>query len=281
MIRDIVLSYVDHLMDFAYLGDALSQCDTPQLVDGIVGLLHDPDRNVVGQACLFICDLILIAPKRGLWLAFRDAYSTSPIVPTLEELVLAKNHFIRDHAIYTLGKTCSTASVPALYRAFQSLRDRDPLILPNLIFELKWLGFEAQELWSLVDGMTTSSRFTTRWAALAVLEKHASGADPDLSGAIEQCFERLCHDDHPLVRAEAEYRHQEWLVRQRSSTLVKAESRKRRRDLKRYKPAFLFWDIEMRYSHYLSLHRLIDYSIADLEQFIEQMIRVETDHPSA
>lgn len=280
MIQDAILRYIDHLEDFSYLEDALSPYDMPQLVDGIISLLHDPDQEVVWQACTFICDLMLIAPKRGRWLAFRDAYSTSPILPTLEVLLLADSHFIRDHAIYALGKTRSAASVPALLRAFQSLRERDPISLPNLIFELKWLGLEAHEVWSLVDGMTMSRQFTTRWAALAVLGKHAIGVEPDLGGVIEHCFERLCRDAHPLVRAEAEYRHQEWLLRQRSSTLTKAERRRLYKDLKRDAPAILFGDVAMRYSDYLSRHRLADYSVANLEQFIEHVICAETDHPS-
>lgn len=275
MIRNVILDYIGGLEDFTYLEAALSPYDAPQLVEGIVSLLRDPDQDVVWQACAFICDLILVAPKRGRWLAFRESFVASPIVPTLEDLLLANNHFIRDHAIYTLGKTYSTGSVPALHQVFRSLRDRDPISLPNLIFELKWLGFEVHMLWSLVDSMATSRQFTTRWAALAVLEKHAIGVEPDLGDVVEQCFERLCRDRHPLVKAEAGYRYQQWLLRQQSSTLAKADLRRQYKEIKSSEPAILFRDVEIQFNGYLGLHRLTDYSIADLEQFIAQMMGAE------
>lgn len=280
MIRNVILSYVGNLEDFTYLEAALSPYDTPQLFEGIVDLLQEPDHEVVWQACAFICDLTLVAPKRGRWLAFREAFGASPIVPTLETLLLSNNHFIRDHAIYTLGKTCSTGSIPALCRVFRSLRDHDPITLPDLIFELKCLGFEAHNLWSLINSMAMSRQFTTRWATLAVLANHAIGVEPDLGGLVEQCFERLCRDRHPLVQSEAQYRYQEWLIRQRSSTLTKAERWSQYKDLKCHKPAILFGDIKIRYRQHLHLHHLTNYSIADLEQFIAQITGAETGQPS-
>ncbi|MBN1311467.1 MAG: hypothetical protein JXB30_08615 [Anaerolineae bacterium] len=280
MIRDAILDYINHTEDLTYLADVFAHNDTTQLVDGIVDLLDNRDNDMVGQVCLFIRDLILVAPQHGLGLDFCDAFSTSAIVPALEKLVLADNHFTRKHAIYTLGKTCSIGSVPALQHAFEELRDRDPIILPGLVFELRWLGLDAQETLLLIEDMITSPQFATRWAALAIVESYSEAGDLDGGEFYGRCFERLRYDDHPLVQAEAEYRYQQWQLAQRPSSLTEIEHQQQKTDLKSHQPAILFWDVSIRHSNHLYAHHIADYSIADLEQFIADMTRAKPDRPA-
>jgi hypothetical protein len=167
MIQEAILNYIDYLEDPAYFASLLGASETHDLIDALINLLRSGDHERVGSTCLFIRDLILIAPKHNLGIPFRDAYSASPLVPELERLVLADNHFIRRHAIYTLGKTGSTGSVPALHHAFHVLWESDPLLLPSLVTEI-W-GLEDRKSWSLIDTMITNRRYITRWAALGTV----------------------------------------------------------------------------------------------------------------
>jgi hypothetical protein len=273
MIQNAILNYIDHLEDTTYLASVLARSDSQSLIDGIVGLLHDPDHDLVGRACLFIRDLILVAPQHGIGLAFRDSFDASPIVSALEQLVLAPNHFIRQHTIYTLGKIGSTTSLPKLYLAFQMLCERDPILLPRLVGEILWL--EKPKNWRLIERMTASQQYTTRWAALSTLESFAHDIieDTELVEVKRQCFAQLRGDSHQLVQNEAEYVYQHLVFEQRLSQLTKAERRQQRKELERHRAAVTFSDIEIRYNNQLYTHHIIDYSTADLEQFITDVAR--------
>lgn len=281
MIQEAVLNYIDHLEDPAYFASLLGASETRDLIDVLLDLLRSGDHKQVGSTCLFIRDLILIAPKHNLGIPFRDAFFRSPLVPALEHLVLADNHLIRRHAIYTLGKTGSTGSVGALHHAFDVLRENDPLILPCLIGEIWWL--EERKSWSLIDTMMTSQRYTTRWAALGTLTSWSG--DGELQDIKQRCYASLRVDEHPLIRAEAEYENQQLMFEQRLLELTRTEKKKQRREIERYKPVVSFADIEVWFGNYLHANHLNNYVIDDLDRFITidtvQIIRNREEHQQA
>jgi hypothetical protein len=162
-------------------------------------LLRSNDHEEVGLGCLFIRDVMLMAPRTQPITQFRDDYQTSILITELEHLVEDGNFFSRRHAIYTLGKTGATKSIPALIKALHFWRERDPLILPNLLSEIWWLQHPRD--WTLTFPLITSTRFLTRWAALEI----ASGRSgfPDFQSWRKLYFTLLSDDQNSLVRAEA------------------------------------------------------------------------------
>jgi hypothetical protein len=237
----------------------------------------------VEQTCRFIRDLVLIAPKHGIGSAFREAFRTSAIVPELERIVLAGGYFIRGSAIYTLGKTGCTGSLPTLGRAFHLLLEHDPLVLPELILEMGWLeGILVYEKSSalvdamtasescatrgrdgcpLIDAMTASAFYTTRWAAIHILGEWGQSA------SLNQ-IERLRSDEHVLVSKEAEYVYRRFLFEERSSRLSKPERKQQRKEVELYKPHASFFAMRLQFVRHLVTCHQAAYSIEDLDRFI-------------
>lgn len=265
MIQDAILNYIDHLEDEAYFTALLGANETHELIQILVDLLRSEDAERVSFTCLFIRDLLCIAPRYQLGLAFRAAFFISALVLELERLVLAKHYSIRHEAIYTLGKTGSTRSIPALHRAFKLFRASDPLLLPRLISEIWWLESD-QRSWELIDVMLASPLYLTRWAVLGILTTWSG------EGAIraiqQQCYAALRFDEYPLIRAEATYEYQQFLFEQRLPALTKTEKRKQRKEIDRYKPALSFADVEVKFGNYMFTNNLATYSLDELDQFI-------------
>jgi hypothetical protein len=136
-LQTAILDSIHHLdNDATYVADLVVTTDANGLIDALAALLLSFDLEQVSTTCGFIRDMVLIAQKHDIDLQGGELFHKSAIIPQLESLVFADNHFIRAQDIYTLGKVCSTRSVPILHRAFHHLRDRDPLLLPGLLFEV-------------------------------------------------------------------------------------------------------------------------------------------------
>jgi hypothetical protein len=282
MLQSAILHY-----DFGPEGLAtiLSATDTQGLIDVMLDLLRSSDHKHVERTCRVIRDLVVKDPNHDLGAAFREAFHASAIVPELERLVLEGGYFIRKSAINTLGKTVCTDSLPALGRAFHLLLERDPLVLPDLHFEMRWLEGTLEYLKRsasvdaetagescatqdhddspLIDAMAASTLYSTRWAAIHILEglhKFAS---------LRQ-IERLRSDGHELVSKEAEYVYRRFLLLQRSSQLSKPERKKQYKEVKQYVPAASFFDMQLQFVRHLGTCHQADYSVEDLGRFIAE-----------
>jgi hypothetical protein len=137
-----ILSYLDDgFEDTDYIATIVNSLDFSNLATLICRLLKS-EPEVFEMTALFLRDTLVCGYRNDACQQFRDDYLGSTIVSTLEELVFVHNHFIRSHAIYTLGKTCSYSSKNVLVAAFGRFIDTDPLLLDRLINEMGWLGLE-------------------------------------------------------------------------------------------------------------------------------------------
>lgn len=272
MVTEKILNYINHLQNVDYLAAVVSSTSSPELCNIINTLLQSEDNETVGLTRLFISDLVLFGKDHPECKEFIEKYPQSSIVKTLEQLVFSTNHFTCNKAIYTLGKTCSYNSVDALNQAFAALRDTAPLVLPSLIGELRWLG--AENFWELLDSMTISQVYTTRWAIVDVL--HEFNGDAQAQDEIFQrkyrYVDRLRQDSNIYVRSEAEYEYQLLKFRSEQHELSRAEHKKKRKALKRqYKPALCFARVSTAFTNYLGTKGLKQYSVDELELFIADM----------
>lgn len=79
-------------------------------------------------------------------------------------------------------------------------------------------------------------------------------------------------DSNSLVQLEAEYKYQLLNYHSEGYDLPKAERRKQRKNLERqYKPRLSFTHISSAFSSYLYTNGLKQYSIPELEEFIESL----------
>lgn len=269
MLETKILKYFNHLGDSEYMAAVVTSTGA---VDTLIKLLKSNDEETVSYACLFITDFVLICSRNNTCKEFWESKLESAIIPELEHLVLADHHFIRRQVIYTLGKICSYNSVPVLLHAFYELRDKDPLLLPRLIGELFWLGVDNG--WDLIDSMTASNQYTTRWAVLQSLTEFIyDSQNEDQTFLMRYKFcDRLRQDSHPLVLAEAEYEYQflELNRHKFKENLSKLEYKKKRKELKKLESSLPFFRIYGQFGKYMYDRKLHTYSIEELESFVDE-----------
>jgi hypothetical protein len=271
LIKTRILQYLDHFQDIDYLAQIVNSISVVKLFNIIDELLKSEDSDKVRLTCNFIQDLVLLAPPHPDCKNFGQDFLESSIITTLEELVFSSNHFTRNQVIYTLGKTSSYRSIPALNQAFNKFLDTDPILLPRLVFEMGWLG--AENFRSLVDPIISSPIFMTRWAVISMLPGFfGDDAQDELFPGRLRCLEQLRGDSNPLIQAEAEYEYQLLKFRSNMHNLPKADRKKQLKLLgQQYKPVYCFDHMSMMFENYLYTKEITEYSIDDLVIFISNI----------
>jgi hypothetical protein len=249
---------------------AINSATLSEFCDVINELLQSADDGIVSSTCGLIRDLVLFSNQHSDCETFSRNYETSSILQTIEQLLFSQNYFIRRAAVYTLGKTCSYSSVSILNQAFSKFRDSDPLLLPRLMGEMGWLG--AENFWQLLDSMTESQCYMTRWAVVEILPEfleEAEGQNELFLGKI-RCLKKLRKDSNRHVQANSEYQYQVLKLRSEKHDLSKPDRKKMRKELERnYKQNLDFSYISNRFEYYLRSKNLTQYSMDDLEKFVE------------
>lgn len=254
-----ILLYLDNgFEDTNYIANIVNFLDFPDLVILICRLLKS-EPKVFEMTALFLRDAIICGYRDDACQQFRNDYLNSTIVSTLEELVFTNNHFIRSHAVYTLGKTCSYGSKNVLVSAFDRFIDTDPLLLNRLINEMGWLGVENMD--NYLERMATNTSYLTRWAAVEFIYQSIK--------RLPNWAELLRQDPYELIRLEAEYECQQVLKSLQTSSLSKSEQRRRAKEIEQIKPKISFQQLNLKFIHDLSVKRTIEYTVAELEAYLD------------
>lgn len=115
MLENKIINYLSHLGDSDYMAEVVT---SPGAAETLIKILQDDDDDIVSYAGLFIRDFVLSCSRNDICNTAWETQLEPVIIPELERLVFAENHFIRRQVIYTLGKICSYDSVPVLLQAF-------------------------------------------------------------------------------------------------------------------------------------------------------------------
>lgn len=279
MIERIIERYLDdHFNDGVYLASVADVYSPHDLINALIQQIHDgvQSRNAtrICNATLFLRDLILVAQDNDARQQFKSVFYTSELVKVIENLVTGDNHQVRCDAVYTLGKTGCRESVPLMQHACDIFRERDPFLTSRLLSEIRWLAHDHIWEWQnqLVQRMLVSPRFMTRWATISTSRNPLNSTVENFN--IGETLYQLCHDTHPLIREEANYTHLEIefeaQIRSKPLLLTKAEKRQRRKELKKLEPRFWFNIMEERFGNHRTHDGKLDYTIDELEQFVEQ-----------
>ncbi len=188
---------------------------------------------------------------------FRTNYPRSQIVKTVEARVFSSNHFIRCEAVYILGKTYFYNSSNVLMEAFDRFKDRDPLFMDRLIFEMIWLRVENIEKY--LELMATSSSYLTRWTVV----RHIYAID----NKIPTWAEKLRQDECEYVRTAAEYQCQRTLKYIQAPSLSEDDERQ----LKSIEPRIYFEMVSTIFGSNLFKNGLTEYTVAEFEAYIETL----------
>jgi hypothetical protein len=262
-----ILDYWGESEDLDELAIAVTVDD---LFTALVELLQSSDPTVQSQALFFTRDFAIWQTNEVRRTIREKQYPGSIVVKAVETLLFSNNHFLRQQTGYALGKICSYSSVPVMIEAFHHWRDRDPLMLPFFVGELGWLG--AENFHDLVGQMISSPSFTTRWAAIDCLARSGGARRQQQSR-----FDLLRNDQNYLVRQEAEHAYRVHLFRIRGRTEFYPEppfefTPEREAIDKQYEPAITFTRIKQAFEYDLSSQDMTDYTIDQLEAFIEQYV---------
>jgi hypothetical protein len=262
-----ILDYYDkYLSEGSYLDELAGSVAVDDLFAATVELLQSSDYETLSTTLGFVQDLIIWSPgeERN---AAKEAYPESIVVKAIEPLLLSKNHFLRQQTGYTLGKTLSYSSLPAMIEAFHWWRDRDPLMLLFFVGEIGWLG--AENFHDLIGEMVSSPCFITRWAAVDRLAR-SHGAKRQQ----QKRWDYLRNDQYELVRQEAEYEYRVYLFRVRGGKEFTSFQFTPEREAidQKYQPPIIFTDIRNHFYQFLRVSNLTDYTIEQLEAFINQYV---------
>ncbi|MEL6462320.1 MAG: hypothetical protein AAFQ91_29555 [Cyanobacteria bacterium J06621_15] len=267
------IEYYSYELDLNCFLNIVNNLSFSEIEKVICKLLTSSDREIVSETCFAIRDLIVRGGRRSELTEFREKYPESLIVKTVESLLFYKNRYTVLDAIYTLGKTCSYSSIPALNKAFYHHKDIDPFILSRLFTEMSWLGLE--NFWELIDSMISSKNDFTRWATIQELPAFV---DEDCKKSIlldekSKYLELLKQDSNQFVRIEAEYRYRMIEFQTVEQDLPKKERNKKRKELENeYKSILNFDSLSMSFSIYLSYKKLNNYTLSQLREFFDYYI---------
>ncbi len=271
MLESKIRNYLNYLGDSEYIAKIVT---SPGALDALIKSLQSDDNEIIGDTCLFIRDLVLSRLRNDTCKQFWDSESKSVIIPILEHLLFAENHFIREHVIYTLGKICSYDSLPVMLDAFYQLRDRDPILLPRFVGELFWLGVDNP--WKILESMIASGQYTTRWAVIEILGKigYDSQDREETFLNLRRFYAQLRLDAYTLVRAEAEYKYHILDLQRRKyrENLSKSDYRKHKKEINKLEPSLSFVSMEVQFRNYIYQHSLFKYTIEELQSFIARCL---------
>ncbi|MGO8671789.1 MAG: hypothetical protein ACLQVD_10540 [Capsulimonadaceae bacterium] len=254
------MDYVVNLDDRDYLSTTL---DSPGIFPTLHEMLEGEDPDEVSAACLVIRNGLIGWAHSDAVTRFENEFGASQIPATLEHLLTSTCHWLHGEAIYTIGKIGWIDSLPVLHSIVPSFCESDPLCLPGLIFEIRWIESNsnvAPRCAEHLETMVQSPHFVTRWAAVGCAHRD------------EGILKRLRSDPHPAVCAEAIYVHERLLLDQVIHDYAPKEMRMLRRKLdKELLPWFDFETMSLRFEQYRRERQQNGYTMEELERFIEQL----------
>jgi hypothetical protein len=237
-VRALVRAYADRVEDAEHARAVFARAGELAVVAILADMVRSRDREDAWRAMLFARDVI----NYRMSAAFEAALPGSRLLASLGELLAAPDWRVRGWAIYTLGKMGPRENAALLERALPRALARDPLLVPDLLFELSWLAsVREQERGRAAFWIAAASPlYLARWASLEAAS-HVHPEPPD--DWPRPLGTALADDPHPLVRAEAR------------ALLAGTE------------PTLPFSELALRFSNYLEVRRRRDYRVAEMDAF--------------
>lgn len=196
----VIASYLDHIQDEAYIEAALARHGAAALVDAAVCLVCSPETEQFDDAVLFVRDVSSGLFRREITLAFRALLPGSGLFDALDRCLRAPAFHLRSQAAYTFGKLSYPDNADRLIRVLEERRDTDPLLTPQLLFEIRWLKWDDEAHWRRIQWLAKAPEGVCRWAALQAIED-TTPCPP--GGPIDALLATLQHDRFDYLRAEA------------------------------------------------------------------------------
>jgi hypothetical protein len=263
-------------LDGSAANGLLAAFPVPLLCTTLSSMLKTGEGPLIDDVCLVIrnCALLTADPGRAVFCA---ELVSSSVIQDLDANLFSDDHFTRCACVYALGKLCSRASLPALQTAFSTWRDRDPLLMPELVFEMVWLGGNR---WELLDQVIASPVYPTRWSAIGQLEGGIGtvGDAEKYDPRNLPCLQRLRRDDNGFVRDEANHCFA-LLTADIPRGISRGERRRRTQALRAQEPSVTFAKCSIQFGNYLSRSGQRSYQLDQLLKFIDHLALTQKSAP--
>lgn len=174
---------------------------------------------------------------------------------------------MRHNAIHTIGRLSNADRAHLLSDAFPFYLANDPINLPCLLFELKWLTREHP--WHFVEQVAVAQHYLIRWSLCAVLDDPIGDA-PEISNRFRGLLARLKCDPSPFVAAEANLRFERVAVKL-GPKLPKAQWDNEVKRIARLEPKVTFESAKMLFMNNLFMNNMSDYSLDDFDRFVSAL----------
>ena len=275
----VIASYLDHVQDEAYVDAALKHHSPAALVDAAVRLVQGTETEGFDDAALFIRHVSTGLFRQETTLAFREHLPGSGLFDALDRCLRAPSFHLRTQAANTFGKLCYPENADRLIRVLEERRDIDPLLTPQLLFEIRWLRHDNDAHWRRIQWLTQAPEGICRWAALQAIEDTAPYPP---ASPVDGLLAKLQHDSFDYVRAEAgslrrELHHQADMdsypvpsgsEKEPSANAAPAPAAAH--------PSMKFSDLSIRFWHH---HTAADYTTADVLTFLKKQEASAHRHP--
>lgn len=268
----VIASYLDHIQDEAYIEAALARHGAAALVNAAVRLVRSLETEQFDDAVLFIRDVSIGLFQQEITLAFRALLPGSGLFDALDKCLRAPAFHLRSQAAYTFGKLSDPDNADRLIRVLEERRDRDPLLTPQLLFDIRWLRWDDEAHWRRIQWLAEAPEGVCRWAALQAIEDTASWPP---GAPIDALLATLQYDHFDYIRAEATcLRHrlnrqtlapQEPRTAEHPQALAPGNGQAEQAAADHTPMAFR--DLSIRFWHH---HTAADYTPADLRAFLAQ-----------
>ena len=190
---------------------------------------------------------------------FRECLKNSVIWDAFRRLLEHPNFAVRSSVIYTIGKLYYRERSYLLSEAFPFFLNQDPINLPGLLQELKWLT----NTWPLdfLNRVVSSDHYLRRWSFCNFLDSYME----DTLYEFQDLLKILKQDSNPWVAAEANYRFERIVVKL-GPKLPKQEWRKEIKRIEALEPKVTFERAAMKF-----MANREDYTLDEFHNFVEAL----------
>jgi len=245
IIKNKILNYIHNLQDREYAKSLIDVADFTCLFKCCSDILKSYEESDIQNALLLIRDLSNGTISPEITEEVRRCITYSEIFNELERLLYVENYFIRSSVIYTIGKISFKENISSLLKAFLFYLKGDPLNMPDMIFELFWLGDKNPDY---INKLVCHEHFLFRWSVFEILDSLSIENKYDkMNGYISV----LRKDENNYVKAQAEYFYKKIILKEKS-----------------LKPTVDFSSMKRLFLNYLWKENQRDYTVIELENFL-------------